>query len=919
MNEQIISSLEDSNPVTSFYQAIIENASDGVVILDATQRYSYISPNAYKMFGYDHIEMRTLVPEELCYPDDAEYVFAEIQKALQNPDYKPTIEYRFRKKNGEWLWIESKISNLLSHPNVNGLVINFKDITERKANIDRLKIISDLQSVVFEIGSKFMITSLSDVDNQINSALEILGRFVNADRTYVFSYDFEHKVAVNTHEWCKEGVEPQINNLQHVPLDEMGYWPQKHAKGELIEIPDMEFEKDEEVKKALSEQGIKSLIAIPIMQNTTCIGFAGIDSVSKMNIFNHNVINILKLFLHQLSDFFTKLNAESLLRISETRYRLTQEVGGIGSWEYDIQSNKYWSSPQLYKIFGIEENSTNINAEIENIVHNNDFIKATLSKLIDENAAYNIEYQITRKNDNALRIIKDIAILYLDKDGNPDTVRGILTDITDSKLNEQKLKHSEALLAATLIHSRFSIWSVDLNHKLIYTNDTFANDILQTFGVKLEVGMKLNEVLPKQMAVLWLDRYNRTFANESFVEEDVVDLGDRKIYIEISSTPIVIDNKVVGASFYGVDITERKEAEFKIKISEEIANEAARKFDKLFRKNPALLALTDIEHKTYADVNDTFLKLMEYEKSEVIGKNPIELGIIFDMEVFQKAGKILSETGILEGFEMPVKTKSGKILRGLFSGQFIENQGKVFSLTVMVDVTERKYFEQKLLNNTDNLSKILKASNQFVKPKAKDVDFDEVTGILRQISGAKYVIFNRLFSDYSQSVSISGLEKTKETILKFLNVDITNAKWKREVAFESKWVNRKMTILPDIGSVLFTEFKPSVVQLVIEKFNIGNVAIGRIDGNDRVVGNLIFIYEKGKTIENLELVEIFTYQLGQYIERLNAEDALNQKVNEMERFHKLTVNRELNMIDLKKEVNILLKKLGQAEKYRIVN
>ncbi len=52
--------------------------------------------------------------------------------------------------------------------------------------------------------------------------------------------------------------------------------------------------------------------------------------------------------------------------------------------------------------------------------------------------------------------------------------------------------------------------------------------------------------------------------------------------------------------------------------------------------------------------------------------------------------------------------------------------------------------------------------------------------------------------------------------------------------------------------------------------------------------------------------------------RKQAEEALKQKIDELERFNNLTVDRELRMIELKKEVNDLLKQIGTEEKYRIV-
>jgi hypothetical protein len=55
------------------------------------------------------------------------------------------------------------------------------------------------------------------------------------------------------------------------------------------------------------------------------------------------------------------------------------------------------------------------------------------------------------------------------------------------------------------------------------------------------------------------------------------------------------------------------------------------------------------------------------------------------------------------------------------------------------------------------------------------------------------------------------------------------------------------------------------------------------------------------------------------IERKNAERDLRQKMDELERFNNLSVGRELKMIELKKEINLLLQKLGDPEKYKIVS
>jgi Tfp pilus assembly protein PilE len=93
-----------------------------------------------------------------------------------------------------------------------------------------------------------------------------------------------------------------------------------------------------------------------------------------------------------------------------------------------------------------------------------------------------------------------------------------------------------------------------------------------------------------------------------------------------------------------------------------------------------------------------------------------------------------------------------------------------------------------------------------------------------------------------------------------------------------------------------------------------------VDGISQMVGSFLFLFDKNENVfRNAELIEMFALQVGQYIERKRAEAILMQKMTEMERFHKLTINRELNMIELKKEVNELLREAGKADKYLIVS
>jgi len=116
------------------FQALIEKAPDGIALIDGEGKFKYISESAKKMFGYSQADEIDLSPDENTHPDDLPMVLSQLGKIFVDPSYIPTIEYRFRNKKGQWIWIETTFSNLLANENVEAIVLNFRDVTERKLN-----------------------------------------------------------------------------------------------------------------------------------------------------------------------------------------------------------------------------------------------------------------------------------------------------------------------------------------------------------------------------------------------------------------------------------------------------------------------------------------------------------------------------------------------------------------------------------------------------------------------------------------------------------------------------------------------------------------------------------------------------------------------------------------------------------------
>lgn len=112
----------------------------------------------------------------------------------------------------------------------------------------------------------------------INNLLEKIGHFTKADRAYIV--DEKDGCYYNTYEWCNEGIEPQINQLQNLRAEDMPYWIPKLSSGESIFIEDLENVKETMPVEyeILKSQNIHTLIVFPIILSNTLKGFIGVDN-----------------------------------------------------------------------------------------------------------------------------------------------------------------------------------------------------------------------------------------------------------------------------------------------------------------------------------------------------------------------------------------------------------------------------------------------------------------------------------------------------------------------------------------------------------------------------------------------------------------------------------------------------------------
>ncbi len=151
-----------------------------------------------------------------------------------------------------------------------------KDIQE----LYKIKLHS-MDTILHQISLMDQVENEQELSEIIHSLLQAIGNYTGADRVYVFDWETDQKDSLsNTFEWCADGVIPEIDNLQAIPVSLMPSWMKRFENKETIVIHDLEATKcsEPEEYELLKTQEICSLIAVPIYANHQMNGFIGVDN-----------------------------------------------------------------------------------------------------------------------------------------------------------------------------------------------------------------------------------------------------------------------------------------------------------------------------------------------------------------------------------------------------------------------------------------------------------------------------------------------------------------------------------------------------------------------------------------------------------------------------------------------------------------
>ncbi|WP_263603359.1 response regulator [Chryseobacterium sp. PET-29] len=473
----------------------------------------------------------------------------------------------------------------------------------------------EFQNLLMDISSEYINIPIEKVSQSVNKSLKEMSEFVHADRAYIFRYDFAEKTCSNVYEYCNEGITPQIDNLQDIPLEMMGDWVDINKKGGSIYYPDVDELPESEIKEILQAQDIKSLFVIPAMMQNECLGFVGFDFVKDYHNLSDTEKNLLTIFTQVLVNVRERLVLErNLSRTVEMLKKLLANLQS-GILMEDEKRQIIFTNDLFCNMFNIPVSAddmigldcTNSAEESKTLFKNEEYFVQRINKILEEKKIVTNEL-LEMQNGRFLE--RDYIPIFIN-----DRYQGHLwkyNDISERKRAEDHLRRQEEKYRNIIANMNLGLIEVDNNQMIQYANQSFCD----------VSGFEADELIGKNPSQLFLYGEN----NMKFLEEQIElrKKGVSSVYQlpvknkrgeirwwAISGAPNYDDQgNLLGSVGIHLDITDQKKLEEELKLQRAKALEAS-KAKEVF--------LANMSHEIRTPLNAIIGFLRELKRAGVSG------------------------------------------------------------------------------------------------------------------------------------------------------------------------------------------------------------------------------------------------------------------------------------------------------------
>lgn len=435
----------------------------------------------------------------------------------------------------------------------NEIVKDSKD--DIKENEKIFKDWSRLETYISTISLRFLVTI--NIDEDINASLRDMGILSGASRVYLFLFNKEKKIMNNTHEWCAEGISPQIQTIQNLEFKTFPWWMKQLTSGNLIHVSNLSDLPNEakHTKEFLELQGVKSALVYPLYMKGVSAGFIGFNTISSEIEWSEEAFTILRISSQIISNALERDIIEQMLKISEEKYRLIIENINDLISIIDLHFKfEYINENSLKKLLGYTSKEI-IGRSCLDFVHPKDKDRAIESLTTDFRTRMStIELRIKHKEGNWIWF-EFRAQAFINKEGALNTLI-ISRDISDRKSAERRYKNlfENSPNAILLINFKGIVIDANSTTKMLfgYEKEEFIDKPIN----------RLTDIFPQEVKHFFKLIFRASFSKDfpKPIEIQIKIKGGDLMWVILQASLIKQNNKSL-IQFIFRDITEKKQGE----------------------------------------------------------------------------------------------------------------------------------------------------------------------------------------------------------------------------------------------------------------------------------------------------------------------------------------------------------------------
>ncbi|MBU1941587.1 MAG: PAS domain S-box protein, partial [Candidatus Thermoplasmatota archaeon] len=558
-----------------YYSSLIEQSTDLIAVIDTQGIIRSVSTAATKLFGYQLHDLINQPMESYVHKKEIPHlqkIFREII-TTNTSDYR--IEHHIRHKNGTWIEVESIANNQIQNPQINGIIITTRDITERKQAEHALKDSEHkYRELVDNINDGVCILDQNGYFLYVNNI--IIDRSEIPPETFkqITIYDL---VLPEFQEIIRNNYKKLLKG-EHVTPFEIAY---KNASGKTIYV---------EINARLQ------------INETGEIIFHGITR-----------------------DITERKKALDDLRESEELYRTLLRTSPDPILITDLQGTIIEMSDNALQVYGGIFDKELIGKNVFSFISSEDIPRGQkfLSKALNEGILRGIQLKVLKKDQTNYDAEVNASVLK-DEHGHPKGFIGIFRDITDRKMTEEKIRESEEKYRSIFNTSVGALITTDIDHKITNINPA-ALRILRYDTSQELIGRSTIEgyAYPEERDLLmkklretgYVPNYEITFLRKD---------GSLVYCLGIVGYLYDKDRKITGTINSFQDISEKAKAEREIIQTRDY-------LQSVINSSNDMIFTIDVKQRIQS-WNLTAEKISGYSEKKLKGKHIIDAGIFINTE-----------------------------------------------------------------------------------------------------------------------------------------------------------------------------------------------------------------------------------------------------------------------------------------------